>query len=40
MIVAHAIVNGILDRSKVPEELLDHLQSRIELYDPLGTEDE
>ncbi len=40
MIVALAIVNGILDRNKVRQELLDHLQSKIEFYDRLATEDD
>ncbi len=31
--VAHAIVSGIIDRARVPAELLEHLKGAIEFYE-------
>lgn len=35
--VAHAIVTGILDKTQVPPELLDHLSSAIAFYESQET---
>ena len=40
MIVAHAIVSGILDPNALPEELLDHLRAKIVFYEELAAEGE
>jgi len=33
MAVAYAITVGVLDRQKIPAELLDHLARALELYE-------
>ena len=37
VLVAHALASGILDKEKVPRELLDHLRSQIEYWEQRET---